>query len=228
MRLARLAAPATLTPGLHPVTEQELRSPPRGRQSTCPRRVTAAALMLLAAGGCATAPPRRDVEVVTDCPRLAAAPAPPLPIAGPFRSPPPGMWSDGRRFGLGAPTTLNKHQLQPEGSLQDPPLDIYDPRTRDYVEEIKRRIVSSYSKAAADHPQSGSGVIVFMVRPDGRVGKVDVIRSTGSAVLGQDIATAIRLAAPFPPLPCKITEEAIPFPLSYEYVSRDSPRGFQP
>jgi TonB family protein len=179
-------------------------------------------------------PAQREIEAVSDCPRLVAAPVPSPPIAEPDRSQPAGMWSDGRRFGLLAPTTLDKSQLhhavRPEGSLQDSPLDINDPRTRAYFDEIKRRIfaVWSYPKAAAQQNQSGSGEVVFMVKQDGRIGTVDVVRSTGSAVLDQYMANAIRLAAPFSPFPCKITEEAIPVTLSFEYVLRNPPRGFQP
>ena len=44
---------------------------------------------------------------------------------------------------------------------------------------------------------------VFLVKQDGRIGKVDVVRSTGTAVLDQYMANAIRLAAPFPPLPSR-------------------------
>jgi TonB family protein len=175
----------------------------RGGSPIYPRRVTGWVLVCLAAVGYATAPVRREpapqeIVAVSDCPRT--------------------WWP--------APAP----RAPVAGSDRSPPLDTKDPRTRGYFDEIKRRIfaVWVYPEAAADQNQSGSGEVVFLVKQDGRIGKVDVVRSTGTAVLDQYMANAIRLAAPFPPLPCRITEEAIPVTLSFEYFLGKPTRGFLP
>lgn len=118
------------------------------------------------------------------------------------------------------------------GSDRSLPLDIEDHRIRPYFDDIKRRIfaVWVYPKAAADNHRSGSGSIVFMVKQDGRICNVDVniVRSTGNAVLDSFMANAIRFAAPCPPLPCEITEEAIPVTFAFEYVLDPLRGGIQP
>jgi periplasmic protein TonB len=91
---------------------------------------------------------------------------------------------------------------------------------RTYIDEIKRRIFAFwvYPREAAQQKQAGSGVVVFMVRRDGRIGEINIVRSTGADILDRYIENAIRLAAPFPSIPCKVTEEAVPLTLNFKYT----------
>jgi hypothetical protein len=61
-----------------------------------------------------------------------------------------------------------------EGRPEDLPLDKADPRIRAYFAEIGRRVeaVWTYPQEAVQQKQSGSGVIAFMLKRDGRVGEV--------------------------------------------------------
>ena len=159
-----------------------------------PRRMTASVLVCLAAVGCAGEPVRREpapqeIVAVSACPRTSWPASTPLPPVA--------------------------------GSDRSLPLDIVDPRIQPYFDENKRRIfaVWVYPKKAADNHQSGSGSIVFMVKQDGRIRNIEVniVRSTGNAVLDSYMANAIRFAAPFPPLPCEINKEIIPVTIAFEY-----------
>ena len=88
--------------------------------------------------------------------------------------------------------------------------------------ELTRRIEGYwvYPQEAVRQGQSGAGVVALRLAQDGRLRDVGIIRSTGSATLDSYIVNAIRLAAPFRPLPCKISETAIRITLSFRYTLR--------
>ena len=88
-----------------------------------------------------------------------------------------------------------------------------------YFEKVKRQIEAhwAYPREARRQNQAGSGTLVLTVTQDGRLGDVTVVRSTGSDTLDRYIVNAVRLAAPFARMPCRVTEGAIPITVNFAY-----------
>jgi TonB family protein len=188
-----------------------------------PRGVSVGILLCVTAGGCATGQQRTEIESVSDCRRLVAAPSAPLPSPASRPSEREATVFAVRPFRLLLDTKFDDLGLHQRGESQENPLelplDVDDPRIRAYFAEIKRRIQAAwvYPREAVGRKQSGSGVIVFMIKRDGRVGEINIARSTGMDILDRYIENAIRLASPFPSIPCKITEEAVPLTVNFKY-----------
>lgn len=108
---------------------------------------------------------------------------------------------------------------EPEGQVAIP-LNTPDPRYAAYFVELKRRIEDKwvYPQEAVRKGQSGQGELRFVLRKDGSVRTVEIVQSTGVAILDRYIENAIRLASPFPPIPASVGEDAIPISINYTYV----------
>jgi protein TonB len=100
------------------------------------------------------------------------------------------------------------------------PLDTPDPKYAEYFLEIKRRIEANwvYPQEAIRRSQSGQGVVEFVLRKDGSLRLVEIVRSSGVAVLDRYMENAIKFAAPFPPMPIQFGTETIPVSLNFTYV----------
>ena len=69
----------------------------------------------------------------------------------------------------------------------------------------------------------GDGVVGFTLFPDGSVGGVAVIESSGSAVLDARAVEIIRLSAPFPPPPTRLSAAAgfpVRIPFRFRWLER--------
>lgn len=77
-----------------------------------------------------------------------------------------------------------------------------------WVAKIERIGNLNFPDEARRRNLSGSLVLTVAVRQDGSVESVDVLRSSGQAILDQAAIRIVRLAAPFAPLPGDIAEEA--------------------
>jgi TonB family protein len=189
------------------------------RKCRPPWRVTAGVVLVaLVAGGCASGPPQREIESMMDCRRLVAGPAaslPPSAVTKPGDSKPTG-----HRL---LTATLDRSQLPPEPEGRehplDPPLDPNDPRMQGYFQTVKQKIEAYwvYPREARRQSQAGSGTAVLTLTQDGRLRDVSVVRSSGSDVLDRYFVDAIRLAAPFSRLPCRISEGAVPITINFAY-----------
>jgi len=150
------------------------------------------------------------------------APPPPSIAVSDENRPEATLTLRGRPFHLG--TGLDSRRLHPgvesHEAPPDLPLDADDPRMRAYFSEIKRRVEANwiYPPEAVRQKQSGSGVITVTVKRDGLIGAISIGRSTGSDILDRYMENAIRLASPFPSIPCQVTEEAIPVTLNFRYT----------
>ncbi len=99
------------------------------------------------------------------------------------------------------------------------PLNTPDPRYADYFPEIKKRIESNwvYPTEAARKNQAGQLVLEFVVRKDGNV-HIDLVRSSGVEVLDRYAINAVRLSAPFPPIPEHMRLDTIRITASFTYI----------
>jgi protein TonB len=100
------------------------------------------------------------------------------------------------------------------------PLDTPAPRYAEYFAELKRRIEEKwgYPAEAARRGQSGQGELRFILRKDGSVPTVEILKSSGVTLLDQYIVNAIRLAQPFPPIPTSVGEDMIPISIHFTYT----------
>ena len=100
------------------------------------------------------------------------------------------------------------------------PLNTPDPRYAEYFSELKRRIEAkwSYPAEAARKGQSGQGELQFVVREDGSVRTVEIVRSSGIDLLDRYIENAIRIAQPFPPIPAALGDDVLPISINFSYV----------
>jgi protein TonB len=130
---------------------------------------------------------------------------PPLPGPPPSGTPPAGA-------GGGSGTE--------RGGQTAVPLNTADPRYAAYFGEIKRRIEERwvYPQEAARKGQSGEGALRFVLRKDGSVQTVEIVRSSGVRVLDRNIEQAIRMAQPFPSIPASVGEDVIPISIDFTYV----------
>jgi protein TonB len=82
------------------------------------------------------------------------------------------------------------------------PLNSDDPRFKEYLEAVKRRILEIWRYPDDAEPGlRGKVSIEFSIERDGSVSKVNVKSTSGHSVLDQGATDAMRLASPFPPLP---------------------------
>lgn len=137
-------------------------------------------------------------------PRLEVPPLPVLPRGG-----------GTAREGEGAGGRGRELEGQPVIPLNTP-----DPRYSEYFLEVKRQIerVLVYPQEAARRGQAGQLVLDFVIRKDGSVQVVELVRSSGVRVLDTYSLNAIRLAAPFPPIPERLGLDQVAVEAIFTYV----------
>jgi protein TonB len=88
----------------------------------------------------------------------------------------------------------------------------------EYFLKVKRAIESqwSYPRAAAEKGQSGQLALEFVIRRDGNV-LVELARTSGVDILDRYAVNAVKLAAPFPPLPERLGD-SLRISASFTYV----------
>jgi protein TonB len=133
---------------------------------------------------------------------------PPLPEA-------PSGRGGTRRDGEGA----GERGWQPDGQAAIP-LDTADPRYTEYFVELKKRIEANwvYPQEAARKGQSGHGLVGFVLRRDGSLREVEIVQSSGVTLLDRYLVNAIRLAAPFPPVPDRLGRDSLPVAMTFRYI----------
>ncbi len=186
-------------------------------------RLTRVVWALLVTGTLTACAAREPASPVAD----ARAPRPGFPSAhhpsstSPSAEPSQGPLAGGRYSLMNA--KLNLPPLPDSGTAgEEPvaiPLNTADPRYAEYFAELKRRIEErwSYPTEASRQGLSGSGELRFVLRKDGSVKSVEILKSSGVRVLDSYIENAIRLAAPFPPVPASVGGDVIPISINFNY-----------
>lgn len=101
----------------------------------------------------------------------------------------------------------DKPEATPPGPVRvtqtEPPATVDNPREWAYVESLRRKISgnSRYPDYAKKTGQEGSVELVFAVRENGDVEKVDLLKSSGFIVLDVEALRNVRESAPFGPVP---------------------------
>ena len=82
------------------------------------------------------------------------------------------------------------------------PLNSDDPRFKEYVDAVKRRILEVWRYPDdAERGLKGRVTVEFSIERDGSVSRVRINAASGQGALDREAADAIRRASPFIPLP---------------------------
>jgi len=89
-----------------------------------------------------------------------------------------------------------------------------------YFSKLRRAIqlVWNYPLAASRRGIQGTVELEFIILPDGRSTRVQLRRSSGFAVLDNEIIKAIQKASPFSPLPKDFPKKTLPIKASFRYL----------
>jgi len=178
-------------------------------------------------------PPEPPVAARPSAPQITR-PAPGSPLEGAEEPP---AFLEGRRFSLLRPR-LELPPLPGEGGVKEEgkgageagtsprgqvPIPLSappDPRYEEYFQELKRRIEEHlvYPSEAARQGQAGQLLLAFIVKRDGHLRAVELQHSSGFPILDQFSLRTVQLAAPFPPIPARIPEEALYITASFTYL----------
>lgn len=98
-------------------------------------------------------------------------------------------------------------------------LDTRDPQYITYFGSIKRAIevVWQYPEMALRYGLQGKLLMEFSILGNGELARARIIRSSGSSLLDEEALRAVRIAAPFSPIPPWIAKEQLDILASFEY-----------
>jgi protein TonB len=98
-------------------------------------------------------------------------------------------------------------------------LNTRDPQFVTYFGSIKRAIevVWQYPEMALRYGLQGKLLMEFSIMGNGELARARIVRSSGSNLLDEEALRAVRLAAPFNPIPPWIGKENIDILASFEY-----------
>src|SRR5262249_20173947 len=109
------------------------------------------------------------------------------------------------------------------------PLDSKDPRYSDYLDRVRRAIKEKWGfpcvKNLATHEceyKTTQLIIEFGIAKDGKVPFVTVVRSSGYPIYDDYAVNAVKLAAPFPPIPDTFSKTGVPIHATFSYVVESS------
>jgi protein TonB len=99
-------------------------------------------------------------------------------------------------------------------------LDTRDFRYISYFATIKRQIelVWNYPEEAARAGIYGELMMQFIIRRDGRLEDVRLLRSSGSRILDEEAIRAVKLANPYNPFPKRITKKRLHINAVFSYM----------
>lgn len=91
-----------------------------------------------------------------------------------------------------------------------------------YFRGIKQRIeqVWSYPNTAKKNRQTGNLLLEFTIDQEGNMVEIELLRSSGVAMLDDAAIKAIRKAGPFPPLPAEWKKPQLRIKVTFEYLMR--------
>jgi protein TonB len=111
-------------------------------------------------------------------------------------TPQPVSFGDVKEFG---PVGSAPAEFQDEITV---PLNSDDPRFKEYLAAVKRRILEVWRYPDDAEPGlRGKVNVEFSIERDGSVSRVKIIAASGYVVLDRGAKDAMRRASPFPPLP---------------------------
>jgi protein TonB len=109
-------------------------------------------------------------------------------------------------------------------------LNTRDPQFITYFGSIKRAIevVWQYPEMALRYGLQGKLLMEFSILGNGELARARIVRSSGSNLLDEEALRAVRLAAPFSPIPPWIGKEQLDILASFEYYDNRLNYRFMP
>lgn len=109
-------------------------------------------------------------------------------------------------------------------------LDTREPRYLSYFSRIKQAIelVWEYPEPALRSRLEGKLVLEFTILENGQLEELRLIRSSGSAILDNEAARAVKAASPFEPIPPSIGKSRLQVIASFEYLDNRLRYGILP
>ena len=108
-------------------------------------------------------------------------------------------------------------------------LDSKDPRHTDYLDRVRRAIKEKWGFPCVKNPatheceyKTTQLIIEFGIAKDGKVPFVTVVRSSGYPIYDDYAVNAVKLAAPFPPIPDSFSKSGVPIHATFSYVVESS------
>ena len=101
------------------------------------------------------------------------------------------------------------------------PLNTQDPILAPYTKRIESRIEAQweYPDLAKHYGLQGKVTVEFTVLQNGHIDLLSVVRSSGSNLLDDEAVRAIKVAAPFPPIPRSITANRLRIIAGFTYLN---------
>ncbi|MFC1867024.1 energy transducer TonB [Thermodesulfobacteriota bacterium] len=115
---------------------------------------------------------------------------------------------------------LNQKELPPPEKAEDTiSLDTKDKRYISYARLIKKEIMRHwrYPPEARAYLIEGSLMALFSLARDGRMLRISIIKSSGHAILDEEVTRAINSSVPFPPFPGSITVKRLNIKAAFDY-----------
>jgi protein TonB len=102
------------------------------------------------------------------------------------------------------------------------PLDTPDPDYREYMQRLRQRIYAKwdYPREAQNRELAGRLVIEFHIGKDGQLLSLELIASSGEAVLDASAINAVKLGEQYPPLPDAMRRDVLPVVAIFTYRIR--------
>jgi protein TonB len=99
------------------------------------------------------------------------------------------------------------------------PLDTPEPKYQDYFNKIRQRIKEKwiYPREAGDRGIGGQLLIEFHIAKNGDLAYLELRRPSGVEILDEYAMNAVRLAAPFPPVPDQLAKAVLPISGVFRY-----------
>jgi TonB family protein len=157
--------------------------------------------------------PSREARIEEELP-VSPAPAPETKkepsVSGEAALPAPGVPEAQESPLLGRKKLFDRDILRMIAQTEKPPahkegitFDTEEYRYRKYLQRLKETIESIwiYPREAAEKGIFGDLFVRFVIKKDGRLGEVKVVRTSGHSVLDSAAVKALRDAEPFWPLP---------------------------
>jgi TonB family protein len=108
-------------------------------------------------------------------------------------------------------------------------LDSKDPRYSDYLDRVRRAIKEKWGFPCIKNPatheceyKTTQLIIEFGIAKDGTVPFVNVVRQSGYPIYDDYAVNAVKLAAPFPPIPDSFSKTGVPIHATFSYVVESS------
>ncbi|MDV2503461.1 MAG: energy transducer TonB [bacterium] len=161
-------------------------------------------------------PKKPVVAKIIERPKILPQPKPPPPL------PPSQGVPRLRKLPLLSGADLERYARLDPGAAESEvvSLDTRDFRYISYFATIKRQIelVWNYPEEAARAGIYGELMMQFIIRRDGRLEDVRLLRSSGSRILDEEAIRAVKIANPYNPFPKRITKKRLHINAVFSYM----------